>query len=297
MSVENPHECLDSCPYQKLKNVDKNKILEIVDKSESQLIAALEIEMQASLQDIDFSKDEEANIELADVNDWYISSEKVLRVVANLFASPMHQAVNQLRYAGHHVLKAILSDDPVVAQAETVEAYKHCKRSVYDALDAYIYQTNRLYKNVLPFLVDSEAVKLERTLREHLTEIANARDSSSSRIEYYELINEKLIEGLRVTEQLNQIQRDSGFSTKVFLEKKQLVAEINDLRTVASNLDVGRKEALFELEKKTKKRSIILSWIAYLTPIIALFFAIYLQATITSSYDVNLGPKVESQNP
>jgi len=291
MSDKSIHRCLDTCEFQKLGSADKQKILNIVDQNDSQLIGALEVEMQISLVDIDFSKNVEESIGTEDLYKWYIASEKVLRVIGNLFASPMHQAVNQLRYAGHHILKANLAriaKDDVAEQAELIEAFKHCKRSTYDALDAYIYQTNRIYQNVLPYLVDSEATKLERNLRDHLASIARARNSVDSRIEYYEYINQKLIEGLSITEKLNQIQRDSGLSEDILTEKKQLVSQINDLRGVVSALDIGRKEALFELEKKTKVKATMIAWASYWAPIAALFYAVHLQSTIPSTHKVEM---------
>ncbi|CAB5503336.1 hypothetical protein [uncultured Gammaproteobacteria bacterium] len=41
-------------------------------------------------------------------------------------------SINQLRYAGHHIVRSLLSDDAKEPQAERVKAINHVKRAIYD---------------------------------------------------------------------------------------------------------------------------------------------------------------------
>ena len=41
-------------------------------------------------------------------------------------------SINQLRYAGHHIVRSLLSDDAKERQAERVKAINHVKRAIYD---------------------------------------------------------------------------------------------------------------------------------------------------------------------
>ena len=41
-------------------------------------------------------------------------------------------SINELRYAGHHIVRSLLSDDAKELQAERVRAINHVKRAIYD---------------------------------------------------------------------------------------------------------------------------------------------------------------------
>ena len=41
-------------------------------------------------------------------------------------------SINELRYAGHHIVRSLLSDDEKELQAERVKAINHVKRAIYD---------------------------------------------------------------------------------------------------------------------------------------------------------------------
>jgi hypothetical protein len=41
-------------------------------------------------------------------------------------------SINQLRYAGYHIVRSLLNDDEKELQAERVKAINHVKRAIYD---------------------------------------------------------------------------------------------------------------------------------------------------------------------
>ncbi|MBC8386229.1 MAG: hypothetical protein H8E09_00135 [Gammaproteobacteria bacterium] len=147
----------------------------------SELISLLEKEMQEDIASIDIPADEENNITIGNIKEWYFEAEKVTRVLGNILSVPMNQAVNQLRYAGHHILKA--QTDKKAAKPNLIEAFKHCKRAVYDALDFYVYTLNERYRILMPYLDSQNAIKLERVLHEHIKEIHIARSENGNRID------------------------------------------------------------------------------------------------------------------
>lgn len=205
-----------------LSKEDFDKVLNLLNKKSEELISLSEAEMAISLSSMDVSKLDEDSINIELVYSWYIRAEKIIRVLANTFSFPLHQSINQLRYAGHHILKYNISDNKE-NNAELVEAFKHCKRSVYDALDAYMYKLAEVYRIILPYLTESRAIKIEHLVYKHLREVQKARNDADSRIEYYDAVNQKLLDGLGLIEELNQIQRDSGFTDQIYREKKELI--------------------------------------------------------------------------
>ncbi|CAB5499157.1 hypothetical protein [Bathymodiolus thermophilus thioautotrophic gill symbiont] len=47
-------------------------------------------------------------------------------------------SINQLRYAGHHIVRSLLSDDKEELQAERSSAINHVKRAIYDIDEALL---------------------------------------------------------------------------------------------------------------------------------------------------------------
>lgn len=194
------------------------------EKDNLKLIKLLENEMLDDISKINIDIEDEDSITLEVIYSWYIESEKLIRVFANILSVPMAQAINQLRYAGHHILKSQIFERG--RQQNLIEGYKHCKRSVYDALDFYVYTLNRRYMNLLPLLKEVDAHDVETLLKQHILEINEYRIKSSQRIEYYSNIQTTLTKGLDLIEKLNQIQRASGVADELLTEKRQLIEQL-----------------------------------------------------------------------
>lgn len=76
--------------------------------SSEYLIQLLEKEARRDVREIDVAPEHEGQIDLPQVRVWYIETEKLIRVLANVLPSTMVQPINQLRYAGHHSLTKTL---------------------------------------------------------------------------------------------------------------------------------------------------------------------------------------------
>lgn len=82
----------------------------------SELLQCMEQEARLDLQAIDVPPELEAALHIGNVQQWYFETEKLIRVLANTLPSTMSQPINQLRYAGHHVLKATAEPDDAEAK-------------------------------------------------------------------------------------------------------------------------------------------------------------------------------------
>ena len=198
-------------------------------KTESQLITLLENEALADLNSLDLPSVNESEIKLQHVRVWYFETEKLIRVLANVLPSSMAQPINQLRYAGHHILKAQTDDD--CKQANLVEAYKHCKRAYYDAIDLYVYHLSETYRDKLSFLLPSQSSPLAIEIQTHLKLIQDARFDALSRIEYYSSVRQHLISGLKLVQSVNEQLHASGVTKAVLDDRGQLLKENNALKS------------------------------------------------------------------
>lgn len=206
------------------------------------LISLLEQEMQNDLSSINVDAKNEYQVTAEIVNQWYLEAEKLIRVITNTIDEPLFQAINQLRYAGHHVLKAQIATDDNDKTANLIEAYKHCKRAVYDALDFYVYKLNTKLTNILPLLDNQQATKAEREVINVINDISVIRGICSTRIEYYTEVYSGIVKGLKIQETINEIMRESGISNKVLKEKQVLVSEIEDLGKENQRLQLAQEE-------------------------------------------------------
>ncbi len=240
--------------------------------------------MLVDIKDIDISSEDESTIDYPIVKIWYFETEKLIRVIGNLLTTPLSQAINQLRYAGHHLLKAILAESNQVKQQNLIEAYKHCKRAYYDAIDFYVYKLSEDYRILLPYLASENASKLERSLNDYLTIVHEFRLKSKNRIEYYSDMQKTIIQGIRLIESLNEIQRDSGISKHILDGKMELIKENNMLNNHLNNLK-AKVETLNE--KLSSKAYAIALWSALIISL-ATAVGLNVSAFMTSKHSITI---------
>lgn len=196
----------------------------------SELITALEEEMRKSLAEINLNSATESNVTLSLVSNWFFDTEKLTRVIGNITTNTMFQPINQLRYAGHHILKSQLSEDPVAKKNNLIEAYKHCKRGYYDALDIFTHKLAEDYRE-LTLYVDKQTIEpITAQMKDLLRTITIARITTPDRITYYQTIHSVLCKGLNVLHALNEELRKAGFSRDLYTNKQELLQEIANLR-------------------------------------------------------------------
>ena len=74
---------------------------------------------------------------ITEIRRLYDLADQFAREVGEMRSQVMIPAINELRYAGHHVLQSI-SDEGVVDIEEFGQAESHCKRAMYEAAEAGI---------------------------------------------------------------------------------------------------------------------------------------------------------------
>ena len=74
---------------------------------------------------------------IAGIRRLYDLADQFAREVGEMRSQVMIPAINELRYAGHHVLQSI-SDEGVVDIEKFGQAESHCKRAMYEAAEAGI---------------------------------------------------------------------------------------------------------------------------------------------------------------
>ena len=71
-----------------------------------------------------------------DLFDLFDKAEKIIKKIEFLKQYGLNiPSVNQLRYAGRHILESLITEDINTIKGNIHEAKDHCKRAIYDALE------------------------------------------------------------------------------------------------------------------------------------------------------------------
>ena len=251
------------------------------------LINILETEMAADSILTENKQKNDKDITLTDVKEWYFEAEKILRVVSNITLNQAeHQVINQLRYAGHHIIKlSELSINDGSYHDNIVEAYKHCKRAYYDILDGYVLTLSDRFTNKINFIKDEDKRKeLNKKINKLCISTVEPRFKFPSRQKYYSSIAENLIEGLRVLEEVNHLISEISVSeNKTTLIKNNTILKnrINELESNLSNFE--RKQDSF-----ISKLGIILAILLAISTAIAIPFQGYFTANKLNKHEINI---------
>ena len=68
----------------------------------------------------------------------YNEAESFIKEVELCVSEIAFPAINELRYSGHHLLKALVSAGPEQFNKELSDAVDHCHRSMYESSEAGI---------------------------------------------------------------------------------------------------------------------------------------------------------------
>lgn len=76
--------------------------------------------------------------QITEVRRLYAEAEDAIKLYERIGLDNLASAINELRYAGEHVLVADTADDESEKSFALVKAMRHCERARYDALEATI---------------------------------------------------------------------------------------------------------------------------------------------------------------
>lgn len=258
--------------------------------SSEELIKYIENHALKDIESINISYGEERDIDFKRVHEWYLETEKIIRILANIIPSTMAQPINQLRYAGHHALKASCDpDDEGVVKLNLTEAYKHCKRAYYDSLDLYVFHMSDVFRSKLSLLAITD-IELEDKIITHLESFTKLRLENESRINYYSNVSKTLLVGLSLIADINKRLRDSGVTDELLSDKSVLIKNVNILteenRTLKkdyNHLNSEVKKSLAKADQEQGKRFNKFSLVLILvTAISILFQGFFTEKFITS---------------
>ena len=68
----------------------------------------------------------------------FADAEKALKLYERISLSNLAPALNELRYAGHHILETVNANDDAERQGHELRAAEHCERARFDAKEATI---------------------------------------------------------------------------------------------------------------------------------------------------------------
>lgn len=159
----------------------------------------------------------------------YRQAEEKIKLVENLSQELSIPAVNELRYAGYHMVQYLSgAGEPEI---ELKKAQNHCKRAIYDAVEAGIthqLEMIRIFQHDFKVLILSDFIPnypaLQKQIREARDLILAPKSDRNDRAAYYE----------------------------------ECVAHLENLRGSLDKLDEHREELLKRL--KLKNRSSIATW-------------------------------------
>ena len=127
-----------------------------------------------------------------DLHQAYKEAEDALHSLGIVADGVDTAAVNELRYAGRHILDGLIAEGEQEREEQFQRAYRHCERAVYEAYDSAIFyhfdqfdQFKDDYRMIVVSEVVSGFVDIEKTMREARGFLEEARRNSESRADYY----------------------------------------------------------------------------------------------------------------
>ncbi|MCY4588199.1 MAG: hypothetical protein OXB98_19390 [Bryobacterales bacterium] len=116
--------------------------------------------------------------EFQQIQQLYNEAERFIKEVEVVEAAVAFPAINQLRYAGHHLLKALVSEAREDFQTELNDIRDHCHRAMYEAAEAGIGYLLELFTT---FETDFKDIIVTDTVSDY-SEIRALRQAAASEL-------------------------------------------------------------------------------------------------------------------
>ena len=168
----------------------------------------------------DSDNDDHPPITIQSLRQFYNIADQYVREVAEYRDAASIPALNQLRYAGHHFLRAIGDDGSIQSEEDLRRAHNHCERALYEATDAGI--TSAL-KQISRFKEDFRNIVPSEVIPSYLDYLEKAE------------LAKDLLARSRSQTPLERAEEYMGM--------------FRDLRKITRKLDVGRDSCVMALRK------------------------------------------------
>ena len=181
-------------------------------------------------------------------------------------------AVNELRYAGRHLLNGLVSDDPNDQSEQLQRSMRHCERAIYEAYDSAIFyhfaqydQFKDDYRRIVISDVIPDFVGIEITMKDARDFLEDARRNSDNREDYYRIAAEKHADVSEASKTLAAAREE--------LNKKVRQHNEDVASSERSRLETAQAQAAAETgRKQTTIISIIVAAVTALVNIAARFW-------------------------
>ena len=133
--------------------------------------------------------------ELAELQALFAKAEarcKKVEVEMQFGGAPVIPAINELRYAGQHIIEACNSEDPTFQAMQINKAKNHCARAIYDATEAAILLSKAQFEEFKikysEIIIGSIVTNYSSYLQTYgeLKQLIGSRRSDESKVEHYE---------------------------------------------------------------------------------------------------------------
>ena len=171
------------------------------------------------------TQDNNSLSDFKEIQHLYDTAERFIKEVELCHASVPFPAINQLRYAGHHLLKGLVSTEQSGLTDELGDVKDHCHRAMYEAADAGLIYLLRVLKKfqsdfsdipITPVVAEYPDILLTaRKTKQQLSQGRLPRKSPKEQVEEYMAKFRELQDGVYKLESI----RDE--LNKVKLEKRK----------------------------------------------------------------------------
>jgi len=124
--------------------------------------------------------------------DLYREAELAIKIVEEVWDGLDTTAINQLRYAGNHILRTLMAADEAKASENYEQATRHCLRGLYDAYDStlmfYLGEIRDFKKDYRQISITAEYpnyIEVLQKAEEAQALLEDARSKHDAREDYY----------------------------------------------------------------------------------------------------------------
>jgi hypothetical protein len=189
-----------------------------------------------------------AESELKEIQTLYATAEQSLKTAESIsVAGALPQSViNELRYAGQHLLSALNSADNKFVEEKIIDTKEHCRRAIFDAKEISLIF---LLKKIEAFQKEYSGEPISDVIHDYYERMSKVQD---------------------IQELLRNLKREDYLVTNGYLN--DVDQSINYLIDVNKILNLARNE--IEIRKLLRIKPIKISWVSLYISIIVAFFTL-----------------------
>lgn len=197
----------------------------------------------------------------------FSEAEKQVKKAEEVNRGIVIPSINELRYVGYHIVKALLSEDETILDQELKKAEGHAKRAIYDASEAQI----------IFYLEKAEEFQKRHIRSDSITDIIP---------NYVNLLRQ--LEDIK--QQIDLIRKDQDAYRNRAEYYDNCIPNIDELRSINSTLKQATP-LIVEKDRKKAKTFILIAMTLFVT-VVGLIITIYTNSKEPSAIETQLMDKI-----